>query len=57
MDVIQNGINGELVTSKSDKKVSVFNPATGEVSAELPLSSVEEVNDAVAAAKDALPAW
>ncbi|MCJ8324259.1 MAG: CoA-acylating methylmalonate-semialdehyde dehydrogenase [Rhizobiales bacterium] len=57
MDIIQNGINGELVTSNSATQVPVFNPATGEVSAQLPISTAAEVDAAVAAAKAALPAW
>ncbi|MGJ8528425.1 CoA-acylating methylmalonate-semialdehyde dehydrogenase [Maritalea sp.] len=57
MSTIQNAINGQKVTSVSDNRVPVFNPATGEQSAELPLSTVEEVNAAVAAAKAAAPAW
>jgi malonate-semialdehyde dehydrogenase (acetylating)/methylmalonate-semialdehyde dehydrogenase len=35
----------------------VFNPATGEQIAELPLSSLDEINAAVASAKAALPGW
>jgi malonate-semialdehyde dehydrogenase (acetylating)/methylmalonate-semialdehyde dehydrogenase len=35
----------------------VFNPATGEQTAELPLSTLDEINAAVAAAKAAQPAW
>ncbi len=57
MNIIQNAINGQKVTSTSSNRVPVFNPATGEQSAELPLSSVDEVNAAVAAAKAAAPAW
>lgn len=57
MNIIQNAINGQRVTSTSSNRVPVFNPATGEQSAELPLSSVDEVNTAVAAAKAAAPAW
>jgi len=57
MTIIQNAINGQLVTSVSPNRVPVYNPATGEQSAELPLSTVEEVNAAVAAAKAAAPAW
>ncbi|MCF4097983.1 CoA-acylating methylmalonate-semialdehyde dehydrogenase [Maritalea mediterranea] len=57
MDIIQNAINGQRVTSKSSNKVPVFNPATGEQSAELPLSSVDEVHAAIEAAKAAAPAW
>ena len=57
MTIIQNAINGQRVTSASSNRVPVFNPATGEQSAELPLSTVEEVNAAVAAAKAAAPEW
>ena len=57
MDIIQNAINGQRVTSSSTNRVPVFNPATGEQQAELPLSTVEEVNAAIAAAKAAQPAW
>ncbi|GLQ18003.1 CoA-acylating methylmalonate-semialdehyde dehydrogenase [Maritalea porphyrae] len=57
MTIIQNAINGQRVTSASTNRVPVFNPATGEQSAELPLSTVEEVNSAVAAAKAAAPEW
>ncbi|MCL4156510.1 UNVERIFIED_CONTAM: hypothetical protein GTU68_041157, partial [Idotea baltica] len=48
---------GKLVTSTSERTTAVFNPATGEQSAELPLSSVAEINSAVAAAKEASVAW
>ncbi|WP_424981747.1 CoA-acylating methylmalonate-semialdehyde dehydrogenase [Maritalea sp. S77] len=57
MNIIQNAINGQRVTSSSSNRVPVFNPATGEQSADLPLSTVDEVNAAVAAAKAAAPAW
>jgi len=57
MTIIQNAINGQRVTSASSNRVPVFNPATGEQSAELPLSTVEEVNAAIAAAKAAAPEW
>ncbi|AVX05087.1 malonate-semialdehyde dehydrogenase (acetylating) [Maritalea myrionectae] len=57
MNIIQNAINGEKVTSTSPNRVPVFNPATGEQSADLPLSTADEVNAAVAAAKAAAPAW
>lgn len=57
MNIVQNAINGQRVTSTSSNRVPVFNPATGEQSADLPLSSVDEVNAAVAAAKAAAPAW
>jgi malonate-semialdehyde dehydrogenase (acetylating)/methylmalonate-semialdehyde dehydrogenase len=57
MQTIQNAIGGKLVTSTSSRTQPVFNPATGEAIATLPLSSVDEINGAVAAAKAALPGW
>ena len=57
MQKIQNAIGGKLITSTSERTSPIFNPATGEQSAELPLSSVDEINDAVAAAKEASVAW
>ena len=57
MLTIQNGINGKKITSASTRTVPVFNPATGEQSATLPLSTLEEVNAAIAAAKKAALSW
>ena len=57
MDIIKNGINGKLVESLSSERVPVYNPATGEQSAFLPISTLSEVDAAVANAKAALPAW
>jgi malonate-semialdehyde dehydrogenase (acetylating)/methylmalonate-semialdehyde dehydrogenase len=57
MQIIQNAIAGKLTQSVSTRTQSVFNPATGEAIATLPLSTLDEVNAAVAAAKKAQPAW
>ncbi|HYD05081.1 MAG TPA: CoA-acylating methylmalonate-semialdehyde dehydrogenase, partial [Reyranella sp.] len=57
MDIIHNAIGGKLVKSASSRTQPVFNPATGEPAATLPLSTVEEINAAVASAKAAQPAW
>jgi malonate-semialdehyde dehydrogenase (acetylating)/methylmalonate-semialdehyde dehydrogenase len=54
---IQHYINGRIVPSQSGRQQDVFNPATGAVSAQVALASVEEVHAAVAAAKAAAPAW
>jgi malonate-semialdehyde dehydrogenase (acetylating)/methylmalonate-semialdehyde dehydrogenase len=54
---IQHYINGRVVSSTSGRQQDVFNPATGEVSGQVALASVEEVNTAIAAAKAAAPAW
>ncbi|MDP2732976.1 MAG: aldehyde dehydrogenase family protein, partial [Hoeflea sp.] len=57
MQIIENAIGGKLVISGSDRRSPVFNPATGEQIADLPLSTVEEINAAVASAKAAQPVW
>ena len=57
MQTIQNAIAGKLTQSVSKRTQPVYNPATGEATATLPLSTLDEVNAAVAAAKKALPAW
>ncbi len=55
--MIENLINNQRVASKSGNSQPVYNPATGEVIEELGLSSADEVNDAIAAAAAAFPAW
>ncbi|MFA5952339.1 MAG: CoA-acylating methylmalonate-semialdehyde dehydrogenase [Hyphomicrobium sp.] len=57
MRIIENAIGGRLSASVSSRTSPVFNPATGEQTAVLPLSTVEEVNAAVAAAKSASVDW
>lgn len=54
---IAHFIGGRLSASSSGRRQQVFNPATGEATAEVVLASVEEVNAAVVAAKAAAPAW
>jgi malonate-semialdehyde dehydrogenase (acetylating)/methylmalonate-semialdehyde dehydrogenase len=57
MHTLSNAIGGELSRSASSRHAPIFNPATGEQSAVLPLSTAAELDAAVAAAKLALPAW
>ena len=47
---LKNFINGEWVEAKTEKYEQVPNPATGEILAEVPISTAEDVNDAVQAA-------
>jgi betaine-aldehyde dehydrogenase len=54
---LQNFIDGEFVDSADGATEEVTNPANGEAIAEMPLSTEEDVNRAVAAAKRAFPAW
>ena len=57
MQTIQNAIGGRKVTSSSRRTAPVYDPATGEQIAVLPLSTSDEVNSAVAAAKQAAAEW
>ena len=57
MDTIQNAIDGRKVASGSSRVAPVYNPATGEQIASLPLSTAEEVSNAVAAAARAFGPW
>ncbi len=54
---LQNFIDGQLVDAAEGATEEVTNPANGEVIAEQPLSTEEDVNRAVAAAKRAFPGW
>jgi len=53
---VRNYINGEWVDSKG-KIVDVVNPATGKVIGKCPISTKEEINEAVEAAKEAFHDW
>ena len=53
---VRNYVNGEWVDSKG-KIVDVVNPATGKVMGKCPISTKEEIDAAVAAAKAAYPEW
>lgn len=56
-EFVKNFINGKWVASQSEKRFETRNPATGAVVAEAPLSAAEDVNAAVAAAKEAYKSW
>ena len=50
MEELGHYINGAIVKGTSGRFTDVFNPATGEVQAKVPLASVEEIDAAVAKA-------
>ena len=54
---IPHYIGGHRVEGRSGRSSVVFNPATGEETGTLSLASTAEVNEAVAAARAAFPAW
>jgi betaine-aldehyde dehydrogenase len=54
---LQNFIDGEFVDPAEGTAEDVINPSTGEVIAQAPLSSAEDVDRAVAAARGAFEGW
>ena len=49
--------NGEWLESKTEKYMDIYNPSTGEVIAETPCCTQEEVEFAIASAKEAFKSW
>lgn len=54
---LKNYIDGEWVEPSSKDIRDVLNPATGEVIAKVPMSTVEETEEAIQAAHKAFPRW
>ena len=50
-------VDGERHKGTSGRFGDVFNPATGEVTKQVPLASADEVREAIASASAALPGW
>lgn len=50
-------IGGEKVAGTSGRFLDVYNPNTGEVSAQTPLATADEVRAAIASSAAAFPAW
>ena len=56
-EVLRNFIGGRWVETRAREFLDVYNPARGEVIARTPLSTGEDLDAAVLAAKKAFPAW
>lgn len=56
LDVVGHLINGKKIHD-TDRTQDVFNPSTGEVSKKVALASKATVEEAIAAAQEAFPAW
>src|ERR1035437_2518234 len=54
---VPHWIGGKAVTGTSGRSGNVFNPATGQVQALVPLANRAELEAAVSVAHDAFPAW
>ena len=57
MTELKHYIDGQHVSGSSGRFGDVFNPATGEVQARVPLASKEEFDTAVKIAAEAQPEW
>jgi malonate-semialdehyde dehydrogenase (acetylating) / methylmalonate-semialdehyde dehydrogenase len=55
--ILDNYIGGSWTPAGSSERLDVTNPATGEVLARVPLSNSADLDAAVGAAREALPAW
>lgn len=54
---IQNFINGQFTEPTNTNTIDVVSPVDGKLLSKVPLSSIADLNTAVAAAKKAFPAW
>lgn len=57
METMKAFINGRYMESKTEKFMDIYDPSTGELIAKTPSCTKDEVEQAVAAAKAAYPAW
>jgi len=57
METVKNFINGQITESRSERFAPIYNPATGEQTRQVVLSSAAEVEQVVAVADAAFPAW
>lgn len=54
---VKNFVGGEWIDAKTKDYQDVYNPATGEVIAEVPISTREDLDHAVEKAKEAFASW
>jgi len=57
MNIIEHFVNGQKFLGSSNRTSKVFNPATGEQSAEVKLASTKDMDNAIEAAKMAFTSW
>ncbi|MFK4101297.1 aldehyde dehydrogenase family protein, partial [Streptomyces sp. NPDC019531] len=57
MKHLRHWINGKPLEGSSERYGAIHNPATGHQEKQVPFASVEEVDAAVQAAKDAFVTW
>ncbi|MDY0322563.1 MAG: aldehyde dehydrogenase family protein, partial [Candidatus Carbobacillus sp.] len=57
MQILKNFVGGEWVALNDRQRGEVYNPATGEVIAEVPFSTAADIDRAVAKAAEAYDRW
>ena len=57
MKLIEHFIDGKIFSGNSKRKGKVFNPATGEQSAEVTLATTQDINKAVETANNSFETW
>ena len=57
MKTIEHFVDGKLFSGESKRTGKVFNPATGEQSAEVKLATTKDINTAVTNAQKAFESW
>jgi malonate-semialdehyde dehydrogenase (acetylating)/methylmalonate-semialdehyde dehydrogenase len=57
MKNVTHWINGKPYTGTAERQGDIYDPATGELSGKVDFASSKEIDEAVAAAKAAWPAW
>ncbi|QEM83480.1 CoA-acylating methylmalonate-semialdehyde dehydrogenase [Halomonas binhaiensis] len=57
MTTVENFINGQVAASNSGRTAPVYNPASGEVSRQVVLSSADETREAIRIADEAFAGW
>jgi len=57
MNIIKHFVNGKNFLGDSKRTSKVFNPATGEQSAEVRLASTKDMDDTIEVAKNAFTSW
>ena len=50
-------VGGQMIEGRGDRFGDIYNPATGEVTKQVPFATTEEVRSAVAVAAEAFPNW
>ncbi|MDL2220282.1 CoA-acylating methylmalonate-semialdehyde dehydrogenase [Eubacteriales bacterium OttesenSCG-928-N14] len=56
-EVLKPFINGEFVSSKAEKHMDIYDPSTGQIIAQTPCCTIDEVEYAIASAKEAFASW